>query len=88
MPSPSDNNDNKDRELTPSEKQAAGFARQFAMAMEMPFVIVSAVAVGGVLGYFLDRWIHTSPVFMLVLGGLGFFAGLRDVLSRVKKEGG
>jgi ATP synthase protein I len=85
MPSPSDNNEQKDRELTPAEKQAAGFSRQFALAMEMPFVIVSAVAVGGVIGYFLDQWLHTSPVLMLVLGGLGFFAGLRDVLSRVKK---
>jgi ATP synthase protein I len=88
MPSPSDNNEKQDRELTPAEKQAAGFSRQFAMAMEMPFVIVSAVAVGGVLGYFLDKWLHTSPVLMLVVGGLGFFAGLRDVLSRVKKEAG
>ena len=85
MPLPSDNNEKKDAELTPSEKQAAGFSRQFALAMEMPFVIVSAVGVGGVLGYFLDRWLHTSPVLMLVLGGLGFFAGLRDLLSRVKK---
>lgn len=87
MPSPSDNNEQKDKELTPAEKQAAGFARQFAMAMEMPFVIVSAVVLGGALGYFADNWLHTSPVLMLVLGGLGFFAGLRDVLSRVKKEG-
>ena len=82
---PSDNNGPEDRKLTPAEQQARSFSQQFAMAMELPFVIVGAVIVGGLLGYFLDRWLHTAPVFMLLIGGLGFFAGLRDVLSRAKK---
>lgn len=81
-----DHNDKKDTELTPGEQQAAGFSRQFALAMELPFIIVSAVAVGGVIGFFLDRWLHTKPYLMLILGFLGFFAGLRDVLRRVAKE--
>jgi ATP synthase protein I len=82
---PSDNNESKDEKLTPAEKQVRGFSQQFAMAMELPFIIVAAVIVGGLMGYFLDRWLHTTPVLMLVMGGLGFFAGLRDVLSRTKK---
>jgi len=82
---PSDNNDPKGEKLTPSQQQVKGFSQQFAMAMELPFIIVAAVIVGGLIGYFLDRWLHTAPVSMLVLGGLGFFAGLRDVLSRTKK---
>jgi len=51
--------------------------------MELPFVLVSAVVVGGLFGYFLDRWLHTKPVFLLILGGLGFIAGLRDMLRRL-----
>ena len=82
---PSDNNESKDDKLTPTEKQVRGFSQQFAMAMELPFIIVGAVIVGGLMGYFLDRWLHTTPVLMLVMGGFGFFAGLRDVLSRTKK---
>jgi len=54
--------------------------------MELPFVIVSATALGGVLGFFLDRWLHTKPYLMLILGFLGFFAGLRDVLRRVGRQ--
>jgi len=42
--------------------------------------------VGGLLGYLLDRWLHTRPIIMLILGGLGFYAGLRDVLKRVSKD--
>ncbi len=82
---PSDNNDSKDKKLTPAQQQSKGFSQQFAMAMELPFVIVSAVIVGGLIGYALDRWLHTAPVLMLVIGGLGFVAGLRDVLGRIKK---
>ena len=87
MPSdPLDHNNKEDAGLTGGEQQAAGFSRQFALAMELPFVIVSAVAVGGVIGFFLDRWLHTKPYIMLLLGFLGFFAGLRDVLRRVAKQ--
>lgn len=51
--------------------------------MELPFVLVAAVVVGGFLGYLLDHWLHTKPVFLLILGGVGFFAGVRDVLRRL-----
>ena len=87
MPSdPLDRNDKKDTGLTRGEQQAAGFSRQFALAMELPFVIVSAVAMGGLIGFLLDRWLHSKPYLMLILGFVGFFAGLRDVLRRVAKE--
>ena len=55
--------------------------------MELPFVLVAAVVVGGLLGYFLDHWLHTKPVFLLVLGGIGFYAGVRDVLRRLAGSG-
>jgi len=55
--------------------------------MELPFTLVAAVLVGGALGYFLDRWLHTKPILMLVLGGVGFFAGVREVIRRVSASG-
>jgi ATP synthase protein I len=55
------------------------------MALELPFVLVSAIVVGGLFGYFLDRWLHTKPIFLLILGGVGFYAGVRDVLRRVSR---
>jgi F0F1-type ATP synthase assembly protein I len=82
---PSDNND-KDDKLTPAQEGAAGFSRQFALALELPFILVGSIAVGGFLGYFLDSWLHTKPYLMLVFGFLGFFGGLRDLLRRVSKE--
>jgi ATP synthase protein I len=61
-------------------------SRQFGVALELPFVLVSAIVVGGAFGYLLDRWLHTKPVFLLILGGLGFYAGVRDVLRRVARD--
>jgi ATP synthase protein I len=66
-----------------SDKKAAGFARQFAMATELPIAFVGAIVIGGLLGFFLDRWLHTKPWLMIVGGGLGFAAGLREMLRRL-----
>ena len=54
--------------------------QQVGMAMELPFTLISAVLVGGGIGYLLDRWLHTAP-FLLLLGGLvGFAGGFVDLL--------
>lgn len=50
---PSDHKEQKTGDFTPAEQQAAGFSRQFAIAMELPFIIVSAIVVGGLIGFFL-----------------------------------
>jgi F0F1-type ATP synthase assembly protein I len=36
-------------------------------------------AIGAVGGWFLDGWLETDPVFVLLLGGLGFVGGLYAV---------
>ena len=67
-------------------KDNAGFARQFALAMELPFLLAGGVLAGGLLGYLLDRWWHTKPYLMLLFGAVGFFAALRDMLRRLQKN--
>jgi F0F1-type ATP synthase assembly protein I len=74
------NPSNDDKNLT----LQAGRVRKFsALALELPFTIVGAVLVGGVLGYFLDHWLHTRWTFTLILGGLGFAGGVREVIRRL-----
>jgi ATP synthase protein I len=80
---PLDPNSNPDPKLSPAAKQVKQDSQQFAMAMELPFVIVAAIGVGGGLGWVLDHYLHTKPALMLILGGVGFFVGIRDVLRRV-----
>ena len=68
-------------------KRPDNSSSQFASALELPIVMVSAIVVGGLFGYVLDRWLQTKPWFMLILGGVGFYAGVRDVLRRVSRDG-
>jgi len=60
--------------------------RELAMAMELPFIPLLAVVIAGGLGYLLDTRLHTSPLFAIVLGLLGFVAGIREILRRLSKE--
>jgi ATP synthase protein I len=83
---PSDPNANRNDDPTPAEKQARGFSQQFATAMELPFVMVGTIVAGGLIGFFLDRWLHTKPFLMLIFGALGFFGGVRDVLRRLPNK--
>jgi ATP synthase protein I len=66
-------------------KRAPRFVNQLAMAMELPFIMIGGVLIGGGLGWLLDRWLHTSPAFALVLGFLGFAAGIWDILKRLNR---
>jgi len=56
------------------------------MAMELPIVMVVWVIAGGGGGYFLDRWLHTSPLFTLLGGALGFGGGMWDLLKRLSRD--
>lgn len=53
-------------------------------------LILPGGAVAGFgLGWLLDRWLHTSPTFSLILGLAGAAAGLIDilrVLTRAEKQ--
>ena len=59
--------------------------RELAMAMELPFIPIGAVVIAGGLGYLIDSRVHTAPFFALLLGLLGFVAGIREVLRRISK---
>jgi len=80
---PSDDKPDEPSTAAPARKRAKDFASGPALALELPFTLVGSIIFGGLLGYFLDRWLHTKPWLMLVFGGVGFYAGLREVLRRL-----
>jgi ATP synthase protein I len=72
--------------MNPSSEKGSGNGtgngiKQIAMAFELPIMIVGPVILGGAIGFFLDKWLHTKPLLMIVLGILGIGVGLRDVLK-------
>ena len=70
----------------PSGYRNATLARQVAMAVELPFVFVATVMSGGLIGFGVDHWLHTRPFGMLIGGGIGFAAGIRELLRRISKK--
>ncbi|HLB86170.1 MAG TPA: AtpZ/AtpI family protein [Terriglobales bacterium] len=54
--------------------------------MELPFIPVAAVVIAGGLGYLMDKRFGTLPVFSLILGFLGFAAGVREIIRRIKSD--
>jgi ATP synthase protein I len=80
---PSDSKPGKTDPTLPPAEKVKDVSHQAAMAMELPFVLVAAVVVGGLLGFFLDRWLHSKPWLLILFGGIGFYAGVRDVLRRL-----
>ena len=83
MPSPSDHKPDESSSQASGPKKSADLASQPALALELPFTFVGAIVVGGAIGFFLDRWLHTQPWLMLLFGGFGFYAGMREVLRRL-----
>ena len=41
--------------------------------------LLSALIVGVAVGWFLDRWLHTSPLFLIVFVLMGGAAGIANV---------
>ena len=80
---PSDNKPENSDSRKPALQEVQTTSTQLTMAMEVPFTFVGAVVVGGLIGYFLDKWLHTKPWLMLAFGGFGFYAGVREVLRRL-----
>lgn len=58
-----------------------GTMKAIGVAWTLPFELVVPTIIGGGIGYLLDRWFHTAPVLLLILGFVGFGIGLRNMLK-------
>jgi ATP synthase protein I len=63
------------------DASASGFARGTSIAMEF----IAGAAIGGAGGYFLDRWLDTSPLFLLTGFCVGFASGVYNLMRRTAK---
>jgi ATP synthase protein I len=56
-----------------------GTAKGLSAGLRVMSEFVSGIIVGAGLGWLLDRWLGTSPLFLLAFLALGFGAGFRNV---------
>ena len=51
----------------------------------IPLILAVAPLMGYGMGYLLDRWLSTGMALRLVFLGLGFVAGVREMLRLLKR---
>lgn len=54
--------------------------RGLAMAMRMGSEFVVAVLIGGAIGWYLDKWMGTTPLMLFLFVMFGFAAGTRNII--------
>jgi len=54
-------------------------------AFKMSTELVSAVAVGTIIGFILDKWFGTKPWLILTFFFVGVIAGIMNVIRTAKK---
>lgn len=50
-------------------------------------MLASTVLAGLAVGFGLDYFLGTAPIFMLVCGGLGFYSGFRKASRLMQRQG-
>lgn len=65
---------------TESAPRGRGTQSGLGQGLRIGIEMVVSVAVGAGLGYFIDNWAGTTPLFMIVFLFLGFAAGIMNVL--------
>ena len=63
-----------------NEKKGSFMGSAFKLGTEL----VAAVAVGTIIGFILDNWFDTKPVFILIFFFVGFAAGILNVVRTAK----
>tara|TARA_B100000427_G_scaffold7373_1_gene6729 strand:+ start:573 stop:854 length:282 start_codon:yes stop_codon:yes gene_type:complete len=55
------------------------------VAFKLSTELVSAVAVGTIIGFILDNWFDTKPWLILIFFFVGVVAGIMNVIKSAKK---
>ena len=75
----------KKQVISDSEKRGSFMGSAFKLGTEL----VSAVAVGTIIGFILDSWFDTKPWLIIIFFFLGTAAGILNVIrtaNRMQKE--
>ena len=67
------------------DKNKANRGLFFGNAFRLGTELVAAVAVGTIIGFILDNWFDTKPLFILIFFFVGFAAGILNVVRTAKE---
>jgi len=61
------------------------FLKALALLSQMGIMIVVCVGIGLFAGMYLDRWLNTSPLFLLLFILFGIAAAIKSIVDFSKK---
>jgi ATP synthase protein I len=76
----------KSSEATEQDGNSAAYASGMAQGTNIAVEFAVTAAIGGVGGYFLDRWLGTSPLLLLTGFFIGFAAGVYNLMRGQAKK--
>jgi len=71
----------KSRKSSKNDESTSSMGTAFKMSTEL----VSAVAVGTIIGFILDNWFGTKPWLILIFFFVGVIAGIMNVIKSAKR---
>jgi ATP synthase protein I len=75
----------KSRHAPAPSPEPQGQGAALGQALRLGIELVAGVAVGGFIGWWLDRFLGTAPLLMVVFLGLGAAAGIMNVVRTAKR---
>ena len=75
----------KDKLKSNDSEEKNGQKSSLGVAFKMSTELVSAVAVGTIIGFILDNWFDTKPWLILTFFFVGVVAGIMNVIKSAKK---
>ena len=67
------------------DKSAGVNAASFGKALKISTELVASVVVGSTIGFLLDNWFDTKPLFIICFFFMGVAAGILNVFRSAKK---
>lgn len=71
--------------IAPPPRRSAGKYQTLSIAWRMVLELVIGCAFGAAIGYAIDEVAGTGPLFLVVIGLLGFAAGVKTMMASAKQ---
>ncbi len=71
--------------MPPLGEDKGKLIRQIASYSTLGLEMGLSVAVGAIIGYYLDKWLHTDPWLLIVFLIFGVIAGFRSLYRALKR---